>query len=318
MTRVSIITPCHEAGQFIETLLDSVATQSLADWEHIVVDDGSPDDSAQLVAAHVDREPRLRLIRQANAGAIAARNRGFAAADPTSEYVLFLDADDVLRPTMLERMVGYLDAHPDVSMAFCEPDWIDAEGQPVTYGSPGTRYVATRRGVRILPADDPVTPFAALFFWGRVSPSISVLRRDAYERAGGFSEDQGYYAEDLDLWLRVALKGTIHYVPDRLVLRRIHALNHGRRAEALKQETRLFTRWVNAPWLTEQERHLVHETWRLRQRRLLPHLWRGWGWEHLRRGELAAALTCYLRSGKRIATYYEARLQGRLPAGPAW
>ncbi len=313
MTRISVITPCHDAAQFVPALLDSVSSQTLTDWEHIVVDDGSPDDSALLVEARLGREPRLKLIRQANAGAIAARNRGFAAADPTSEYVLFLDADDVLRPGMLETMVTYLDAHPDVSMAYCEPVWIDGNDHPIEYGSPGTRYVPGRLGVRLLAADEPVTPFAALFFWGRVSPSISVLRRSAYERVGGFSEDQGYYAEDLDLWLRVALTGTIHYVPERLVLRRIHPLNHGRRANAASQEARLFNRWV-----TDEQRRMVHRTWRQRQSRLLPRLWRDWGWEHARRGEMVQAAACYLRSGKRIATYCGARLQGRLPAGPAW
>lgn len=318
MTRVSIVTPCHDAGQFVGALLDSVAGQTFADWEHVVVDDGSPDDTSEQVARRLSLEPRLKLIRQANAGAIAARNRGFALADQASEYVLFLDADDVLKPTMLEELVGYLDAHADVSMVFCEPEWIDADGRPMAYGSPGTRYVPAGRGVRLLPASDPVTPFSALFFWGRVSPSITLLRRSAYELSGGFSEDQGYYAEDLDLWLRVALRGTIHYVPRRLVLRRIHALNHGRRSDASRQEARLFTRWVNAPWLTAEDRRMVNRTWLLRQRRLLPRLWREWGWDHLRRGELVPAASCYLRSGKRVATYFGARLRRRLPTGPAW
>jgi len=318
VTRVSIITPCYDAGQFVTALLDSVAAQTMPDWEHIVVDDGSPDDSPQLVARRAESDTRLRLIRQANAGAIAARNRGFEATQSNSDYVLFLDADDVLNPAMLETMVSYLDAHPEVAMAFCEPEWIDAEDRPIEYGSPGTRYVPARFGVRLLPPEDAATPFAALFFWGRVSPSISVLRRSAYVKSGGFSEDQGWYAEDLDLWLRVALRGTVHYVPQRLVKRRIHALNHGRRVNARNQETRLFTRWINAQWLTDEERRFVQKTWRQRQSRLLPRLWRDWGWEHLRKGDLTEAAVCYLRSGKRIATYYGARLQGRLPAGPAW
>jgi glycosyltransferase involved in cell wall biosynthesis len=318
MTRVSVITPCHDAAQFVDALLDSVAAQTLIDWEHVIVDDGSPDDSPKLIMARLEREPRLKLIRQANAGAIAARNRGFAASDPSADYVLFLDADDVLKPRMLERMVGYLDAHPDVSMAFCEPEWIDANDQPVVYGSPGTRYIPGRLGVRLIPPSDPVTPFAALFFWGRVSPSISVLRRSAYERTGGFTEEQGYYAEDLDVWLKVALRGSIHYVPERLVKRRIHPLNHGRRVNASEQEMHLFMRWVNADWLTPDERRMIHRLWRQRQGRLLPRLWRDWAWEHLRKGEFAAATTCYLRSGKRMANYMGARLQGRLPTGPAW
>jgi glycosyltransferase involved in cell wall biosynthesis len=290
----------------------------MPDWEHIVVDDGSPDDSPAIIERRARTEPRLRLIRQSNAGAIAARNRGFEASDPASDYVLFLDADDVLRPEMLERMVGYLDRHPSVAMAYCEPDWIDAAGASISYGSPGTRYVPTRFGVRRIPPDEPETPFAALFFWGRVSPSITVLRRSAFVAAGGFSEDQGWYAEDLDLWLRVAIRGDIHYVPERLVLRRIHPLNHGRRVNALDQETRLYQRWLNAGWLTADEQTRVRRTWALRQSRLLPRLWLQWGFEHLRRGQVSEAMTCYMRSGKRVATYWSARLHGRLPAGPVW
>ncbi len=318
MKRVSIITPSHEAGEFIDELLDSVGSQTMRDWEHIVVDDGSPDDSAARVMARLEREPRLRLIRQANAGAIAARNRGFAASDPAAEYVLFLDADDALQPGMLRRLVHYLDSNRAVAMVFCEPTWIDRHGAPTSYGSPGTRYVPARFGVRALPPDNPATPFEALFFWGRVSPSISLIRRSAYVAAGGFLAEQGYYAEDLDLFLRIALRGVIHYVPERLVLRRIHPLNHGSRARVAEQEMRLYRRWLDADWLTRDERRFVLETWRLRQARLLPKLWRMWGSEHLRRGEMPAAMKCYLRSGKRMATSFGARLQGRLPAGPVW
>ena len=318
MTRVSIVTPCYQAGAFISSLLESVSAQSFADWEQIVVDDGSTDGSAELVLAHQRCEPRLKLLRQANSGVIAARNRGFAVSDPESDYVFFLDADDLLKPDMLARLVDYLDDRPEVSMVYCEPDWIDADGLPVKYGSPGTRYVPSRRGVRLLPADEPVTPFSALFFWGRISPSISLLRRSALLRAGAFDEEQGLYGEDLDLWLRVALRGTIHYLPERLVLRRIHASNNGRRANIPLQESRLYRRWLTAAWLTADEKLMVNEVWRLRQGRLLPRLWWEWGGDHLSRGELVQAVACYLRSWKRAATYGRARLQRRLPAGPVW
>ncbi|HEV2140247.1 MAG TPA: glycosyltransferase family A protein, partial [Candidatus Dormibacteraeota bacterium] len=93
MTRVSVITPCHQAAAYIDEMLDSVTAQTLTDWEHVVVDDGSPDDSADRVMRRLELEPRLRLVRQANSGAIAARNRGFDVSDRTTEYLLFLDAD---------------------------------------------------------------------------------------------------------------------------------------------------------------------------------------------------------------------------------
>jgi glycosyltransferase involved in cell wall biosynthesis len=318
MTRVSVITPCHEAAQFVDELLASVTAQTMRDWEHIVVDDGSPDDSAARVSRRLQGEPRLKLIRQPNAGAIAARNRGFAASDPRSKYVMFLDADDALLPDALQVLSGYLDSNPGVAMVFCEPEWIDQSGRPIRYGSPGTRFVPTRFGVRKLEPGQPVTPFAALFFWGRVSPSISLIRRQSYVDSGGFLEEQGYYGEDLDLFLRIALRQVVHYLPQRLVLRRIHPLNHGSRARVADQELRLYRRWLDSDRLTPQEQTFVRRTWRLRQARLLPMLWRMWGHEHLRRGDMAGAARCYLRSGKRMATSFGARLRGTLPSGPVW
>ncbi len=318
MTRVSVITPCHLVERFIPRVLNSVAAQTFTDWEHIVVDDGSPDGTAALVAERVAVEPRLSLLRQANAGVIAARNRGFDASDPATSYVLFLDGDDELKPTMLERMVGYLDAHPDVSMLFCENEAVDAEGRPTRSQSPGTRYTPTRFGVRRIPREEPATPFAALFFWGCVTPSVSLLRRSVFEMAGGFSEDQGFYAEDLDLWLKIALRGTIHFLPEQLVVRRIRADSHSRHADIPGQERRLFERWLHADWLTAAERQMVHKLWRQRQGRLLPRLWLAWGTEHLRRGEFVPATLSYLRGGKRFAHYATATLRGRLPAGPVW
>lgn len=318
MTRVSIITPCHRVERFVCGLLDSVAGQTFTQWEHIVVDDGSPDRTAAIVAERMASEPRLSLLRQPNAGAIAARNRGFSGSYPRSEYVLFLDADDELKPSMLESMVAYLDEHPDVSMVFCEPEVIDEEGVPVEHASPGRRYVPGRLGTRRMREEEPVTPFAALFFWGAVTPSISVLRRSAYVDAGGFSEQQGWYAEDLDLWLKIALRGTIHYLPERLVVRRIHPDSHSRLADIPSQERRLFERWLDAEELTAEERAMVRALWRRRQAMLLPRLWLEWGWEHLRKGELTDAMVCWLRSGKRFAHSANASLSGRLPAGPVW
>jgi GT2 family glycosyltransferase len=232
--------------------------------------------------------------------------------------VLFLDSDDVLEPDMLETLVAYLDGHPDVGMAFCDASWIDGDDRPITYGSPGTRYVPSGRGVRPLPADCPDTPFVALFFWGRIGPSVAVLRRSVYEATGGWDEDQGYYAEDLDLWLKVSLRNTVHFVPRRLVRRRIHGENNGLRADSRAAERRLYRRWLNASWLTAEERRLVTDAWRLRQRRFLPYLWRKWGTDNLRRGHLGQAAICYLRSLKRLATYAAARARRELPAGPVW
>jgi len=316
-SRISIVTPACNAERFLDRTIAGVLGQTVGDWEYVIVDDGSTDGTAAVVRRHTG-DPRVRLVQQANAGAIAARDAGHRATDPASPYVLFLDADDALEPEMLATMAAYLDDRPEVGMAFCDASWIDGDDRPITYGSPGTRYVPTRLGVRLLPEDHPDTPFIALFFWGRVGPSVALLRRSMLEAAGGWDQGQGYYAEDLDLWLRMALRSSVHFVPRRLVRRRIHGENYGLRADARAQERRLYRRWLDADWLAPDERRMVRDAWRLRQRRFLPYLWRRWGTDYLRRGELTQAAVCYLRSARRLATYAAATARGRLPAGPVW
>lgn len=109
---VSIIMPAFNAAQFIEEAIDSVLAQTCKDWELIVVDDGSTDETAAILARQHD--PRISVIRQANAGASAARN---AALDVASgEFVTFMDADDRLPAEALMHRVGYLQANPEVDI----------------------------------------------------------------------------------------------------------------------------------------------------------------------------------------------------------
>src|SRR5438045_1669769 len=121
MPRVSVITPCFNSAVFVGRTIDSVRAQTVAAWEQVIVDDGSTDASAEVVERLVREEPRLRLIRQQNRGVCAARNAGFRAASSDSDYLIFLDADDCLKPQALEAMTRYMDEHPDVGLVHSEP-----------------------------------------------------------------------------------------------------------------------------------------------------------------------------------------------------
>src|SRR5947209_3795753 len=103
--RVSVIIPLYNKAPYVRRTLDSVRAQTFADYEVIVVDDGSTDGGAAVVEGFGD--PRFRLIAQPNAGPGAARNRGLAEAG--GEFVAFLDADDEWLPTFLERSLALLD-----------------------------------------------------------------------------------------------------------------------------------------------------------------------------------------------------------------
>ena len=109
---VSVIVPAYNAASHLPTAIASVRAQTMPDWEMIIVNDGSIDDTVAILDAQDD--PRIRVIHQPNAGASAARNAGLGHARGT--YITFLDADDLLPPDALNLRAAFLDAQPDVDI----------------------------------------------------------------------------------------------------------------------------------------------------------------------------------------------------------
>ncbi len=113
---VSIIIPAYNAHLYIGATLESAVKQTFRSFEIIVVDDGSTDDTQSIAQNFYDRG--VTVISQSNAGPAAARNRALSIA--RGEYVALLDADDIWEPDYLQTMVGFLNSHPEVSIAFSE------------------------------------------------------------------------------------------------------------------------------------------------------------------------------------------------------
>lgn len=278
---VAIVTPCKNAGRFIERLLDSVAAQTLPTWQHVVIDDGSSDDSAAIVARYATRDPRIRLERQPPRGVAAARNAGFRLACPTTPYVHFLDADDVLEPTMLETMTRYLDRHPEVGLAYCDATWIDEQDRSIPAPS-RVPYVPTRWWARPLGAAESDTPFVSVYCWAPVMESCSVIRRAVYEATPGWDESLGQGGEGVDLFLHVSLRSRVHRVAQPLYRYRRHAAQHSRDwAQHARQSQAIEAKWNRLHGLGSSERALVEAAHRFRHGRL-------------RAAEMTGAATRYL------------------------
>lgn len=103
---VSIITPCYNGERFISETIDSVIVQTYKNWEMLIVDDGSQDNSAGIVRQYMKREPRIKLLQQNNAGSAAARNNGIRHAE--GQYIALLDADDIWLPEFLEKQISFM------------------------------------------------------------------------------------------------------------------------------------------------------------------------------------------------------------------
>ena len=106
---ITVIMPVYKVEKYVTRALDSMLKQTFENYEYIIVDDGSPDKSAEVIMRYALLDPRIRLIRQQNAGAPAARNRALKLAQ--GKYVYFMDSDDWAEPTMLEDMYNLAEAH---------------------------------------------------------------------------------------------------------------------------------------------------------------------------------------------------------------
>lgn len=199
MPRVSIVVSLFNKGPYISRALRSISAQTFADFEVIVVDDGSTDGGAEQVETHAD--PRFRLIRQENAGPGAARNRGLAQV--TGDLVAFLDADDEWMPDYLNAAVAALS---DSRAATVTCSYVDSPGEHSA--SP----LWLRRGLsdgfhRITPATAAAMLVSMVAF---MTPCSTVSRTEVLRRWGGFYSSGGCrYAEDAILWLKVLLNETV-------------------------------------------------------------------------------------------------------------
>jgi glycosyltransferase involved in cell wall biosynthesis len=280
MPKVSIITPCYNSEKYIGRTIESVQAQTMTDWEHIVVDDGSSDSSAAVVKSCFTKEPRLRLLEQKNGGCAQARNAGFQQCSNESGYLLFLDADDCLEPEMLETLCGYLDQHPLVGMTYCQFQLVDADDRFLwaeeACMKPVTRFAPQGLGVRALKPEEAQTPLESIFTLNAgIIPSLAVFRRSVYETTSGWDEDMGIIYEDVGLYLEVALRSHIHYRPLPLVRYRRHPAQStdpsiGREREG-SQQAKLYEKWNAVADLPADQQAKLDAARAFREGRMVPY-----------------------------------------------
>lgn len=198
--RVSLITPTYNQADYLAETLDCVLAQSFAELEYIVIDDGSTDRTAQVLAGYEGRG--LEIRRQANQGQVRTLNEAWRAA--RGEYLAYLSSDDLLLPQALERLVAELDAHPEAVCVFPNSDLIDANSRRI-------RTAVCR------PFDLAETVITQECFIG---PG-ALFRRSAFEQLGGWREDMKL-APDREFWIRLTALGEIRMLDESLALYRTH------------------------------------------------------------------------------------------------
>ncbi len=209
---VSVVIPAYNRAWILTEAVDSVLAQDFRDFELIVVDDGSSDNTPEILASYGSS---VRVLKQPNRGVSAARNRGIAAA--RGQLVAFLDSDDFWLPAKLRQQVDFFQAHPETMICQTQELWI-------------------RNGLRVNPKRRHLK-FSGLIFERSlslclVSPSAVMIRKCLFEAVGVFDE-QLPACEDYDLWLRISWRYPIHLIDTALVVKR------GGHADQLSRAPRL-------------------------------------------------------------------------------
>ena len=206
MPSVSVVIPVYNGERFLKESLESVFAQTFQDYEIVCVDDGSTDGSRVLLKQY---GARVKMIQQANAGQSAARNTGVQQA--TGAFVAFLDQDDRWYPSKLAQQVAVLNEEPNVVLVHCDYDRTDGDGRVLVAGA-----------ALVERASALASPLGRLIGEALVLPSAMLVRRDVFQRVGGFDPElRGF--EDFDLIARLKQQGRFVLLNESGMAYRLHA-----------------------------------------------------------------------------------------------
>jgi glycosyltransferase involved in cell wall biosynthesis len=236
---VSIVLPVHNGQRYLREALDGCLAQTFADWELIVVDDASTDDTPAIITEYAARDPRILTIRNpTNLRLPASLNVGFTLA--RGRYLTWTSDDNIHRPVALERLVTALDADPSLDLVYARATTIDEDGQPV--------------------GQEPIAPPELLALRNCVGACF-LYRRAVHDALGGYDETR-FLVEDYDFWLRASARFRLALLDDDLYLYRRHggSLTATRLAAiTAAHESCLLDHLPRLPWLTQEQRHDVFD-----------------------------------------------------------
>ena len=316
---ISVVVPAYNAERFLTPTLESALAQTFADWELLVVNDGSKDNTQAVAQAVAARDHRVQALSQPNAGCGAARNFGLSQVHAAAEYVIFLDHDDIWEPTALQTLLDAARGLPDgvgAVGAVCVME--DAQAQR-------TIENAQRKAAQsVSAAPSPRTPpdteqtrspaqrgekrltFAEMVAFNQIcTMGQTLIRRSALDAVGGLDPLCGP-VDDWDLYLRLSLRGPFATAAAPVIHWRSHASNTSKNKELMRQhEDYVRNKLLASPDLTDAQRRLAAESFQNAQRNLSASQLK-WAGECLSRRQWGEAL----KQTRRAVINYTRSLRG--------
>jgi glycosyltransferase involved in cell wall biosynthesis len=215
--QISVVMAVRDGERWLSAAIASIQRQTFSQFELIIIDDGSTDETSRIIDAQFQSDPRIIAIHQDRLGLVAALNRGLAAT--RGQFVARLDADDIAEPERLARQFEYLERHPEIGLVGTWAHKIDEQGTVVGTLTPPT-------GTKALSA-----------LLNRTNPflhSSIMMRKNVLEKVG-FFRTAFAGAEDYDLWIRMSEISGVANIPEYLLRYRIHSgsVTHTKRVRQL-------------------------------------------------------------------------------------
>lgn len=225
--QISVVMPAYNASQFLAQAIDSVLAQTWRDFELLIINDGSTDNTLEISEAYAARDSRIRVYTHANMGIAPTLNRGISLA--VNEWVFRMDADDLMRPNRMERQLSFIAEHPELAVASSLIRHIDSKNRVI---GKAVSPLFTHEAVNKLVAANELIGF---------SHPAAALRKSAVLAVGGYRQEF-WPAEDIDLWNRLVEKGyKILVQPEYLLDYRMHGNTISSAAASLN---RTKVRWL--------------------------------------------------------------------------
>lgn len=203
--KISVLMSVYNSELYLAEAIDSILSQTFTDFEFIIVDDGSTDESGRILATYTKQDPRIRLLTLPENGGLAnALNCGLDVTQ--GQFIARMDSDDISLPMRFEKQVEFLGHHPDVGVLGSRMQVVDQDKHP------------------LFDFDVPLTHGLIVWnmFFGRTFAHPSVMiRRDVLQSVGGYNADL-MTAQDVDLWARLVGLTQFHNLPDKLMIYRTH------------------------------------------------------------------------------------------------
>lgn len=235
--KISIIVPCYKQAEFLSETLDSVLSQTYVNWECIIVNDGSPDNTEAIAKQYLEKDTRFKYISKINEGLAIARNTGISHSN--GEFILPLDADDMIASRYLEKAIERFTMYPETKLVYCKADKFGILNEPWNL----EEYTYDR------------------LIWNNCIFCTALFRRVDFDKTDGYNPNMISGLEDWDFWLSFIDRNDIVYRIDEVLFHyRIKEMSMSTELSGEKNEAMLIQLCINHPDIYEpyKQRVLVY------------------------------------------------------------